>query len=128
MRFNYLLIIVLMIFIQAFSGLSQKINAQIWEQFRGENRSGISTEKLTATNWTENQPELIWKKEIGSAFSELIISDGVVYTMISELIDSITGSEYVVAYDELSGDEIWRSKVDSIYFDEDGWGMVRGQH
>lgn len=121
-RFRYLWVLVLMIFIQSFSGLSQKINAQTWEQFRGENRSGISTEKLTATDWTVNQPELIWKKELGSGFSELIISEGVVYTMISELIDSITGSEYVVAFDELSGDEIWRSKVDSIYFDEDGWG------
>lgn len=115
-------ILIFLTIIMIYSVASLEVCAQSWEQFRGENRSGISTEKLTADDWTENQPELIWKKELGSGFSELIISEGVVYTMISEITDSITGSEYVVAYDEISGDEIWRSKVDSIYFDEDGWG------
>lgn len=115
-------ILIFLTIIMIYSVASLEVCAQSWEQFRGVNRSGISTEKLTADDWTENQPELIWRKELGSGFSEIIISEGVVYTMISEIIDSITGSEYVVAYDEISGDEIWRSKVDSIYFDEDGWG------
>ncbi len=121
-KFKYTWSLILLIFIQVFLGSSIEIKAQSWEQFRGENRNGISTEKLVAENWDKDQPELIWKKEIGSGFSELIISEGVIYTMISEVIDSITGFEYVAAFNELSGDEIWRSKVDSIYFDEDGWG------
>ena len=121
-KFSYSWALVLLIFIQVLSGISIKVNAQSWEQFRGENRSGISTEKLVAESWADDQPELIWKKELGSGFSELIISEGIIYTMISETIDSITGYEYVAAFNELSGDEIWRSKVDSIYFDVDGWG------
>lgn len=91
-------------------------------QFRGPNRSGISTEKIDQLDWSEKQPELIWKKEIGSGFSELIISDNVVYTMISEQIDSVSGSEFIAAFDESNGNEIWRSKVDSIFIDVDGWG------
>lgn len=121
-NFKHTQLLIFLTIIMLSSVASLEISAQSWEQFRGENRNGNSTEKLTATDWTENQPELIWKKEIGSGFSELIISEGVIYTMISEIIDSIAGFEYVAAFDELSGDEIWRSKVDSIYFDEDGWG------
>jgi len=93
-----------------------------WYQFRGPNRDGISPEKITKTDWNGNDLELVWKKELGSGFSELVVSDGFIYTMISEKIDSVTGSEFIVALDEKTGNELWRTKVDSIYIDADGWG------
>jgi len=93
-----------------------------WNQFRGPERNGISTYDISNTEWTGDNLELIWKKEIGSGFSELVISDGIIYTMISDKTDDYEGSEYVAAYEESNGEEIWRTRVDSIYFDEDGWG------
>lgn len=104
------------------TGYSQKNPSETWAQFRGQYRTGVSNEKLIQKDWTKTKPELIWNKKIGSGFSELVISDGSIYTMFSEKTDSITGFEYLVAYDENTGNEQWRSKVDSIYIEVDGWG------
>lgn len=98
-------------------GISQSNSSGSWKQYRGKDRSGISNEKLMLTN-----PELIWKHEMGSGFSELVVSGASVYTMFSEKTDSISGFEYLVAYDENTGNEKWRVKVDSIYIEIDGWG------
>ena len=119
---NYLWLITLLIISKTIKGYSQFNNSGGWTQFRGPDRSGISTEKLKEIDWTEAQPELLWRKNIGSGFSELIISEGMIYTMISEQIDSISGSEYIAAFEESTGNEIWKSKVDSIFIDVDGWG------
>ena len=118
----YLWLIALMIISQTVPGYSQSNSSEGWTQFRGPDRSGISTEKLPQLDLSEVQPELLWKKNIGSGFSELIISNDIIYTMVSEQIDSISGSEFIAAFDESTGDEIWRSKVDSIFIDVDGWG------
>ena len=64
----------------------------------------------------------MWKKEIGSAFSEIIVLEDIICTMTSETTDSVTGSEFLIAFDKKNGDEIWKTKVDSIFFDVDGWG------
>ncbi|PKP35578.1 MAG: hypothetical protein CVU00_01630 [Bacteroidetes bacterium HGW-Bacteroidetes-17] len=93
-----------------------------WTQYRGENRAGASTEKLTEKDWISSKPEMLWKKKIGSGFSELVISEGIIYTMFSEKIDSTSGFEYLAAYKESTGSEIWRTQVDSIYIEIDGWG------
>lgn len=118
----YLLAIVLLIIFPIISGFSQADNSNAWTQFRGENRDGISTETLAQIDWGKSQPKLLWKKEIGSGFSELLLSDGKIYTMVSEKIDSISGFEYVSVFDEKTGEEIWKSKIDSIFIDIDGWG------
>ena len=110
------------IFIYTLTGLAQHSNSESWSQFRGPHGDGVSTEDLSQINWAETQPTRLWKKEIGPAFSELIVSEGVVFTMASEQTDSISGFEFVVAYEEDTGDELWRSNVDSIFIEIDGWG------
>lgn len=102
----------------AVAGYSQVPQSNNWTQFRGGQRNGVSTEALPA----DLNPKLLWKNEIGSGFSELIISSDRIYTMVSEKKDSLTGFEYIAAYDEKTGDEIWKSQVDSVFIDVDGWG------
>ncbi len=104
------------------AGISQSLNSEGWKQFRGEYGNGISSEKLIEKDWKTTQPELLWKKNIGSGFSELVVTEKVVYTMYSEKLDSVSGFEYLVAYDEKTGNENWRIIVDSIYIEIDGWG------
>jgi len=93
-----------------------------WNQFRGPSRSGISTETSTFKLPSEGTPQLVWKKKLGCAFSELTVSEGRLYTMLSEKTDSLSGSEYTAAFDAKTGLEIWRSKIDSIFIDKDGFG------
>jgi outer membrane protein assembly factor BamB len=111
----------ILVFAFSLSGFSQQISKD-WPQFRGQNRDGISLEIISPLDWNQSPPELIWKTEIGSAFSEIVISKDVIYTMFSEKIDSISGFEYVAAFEKSTGKEIWRSQVDSIFIDVDGWG------
>jgi len=124
MKKNLIIIYLIAIFIfsQIAFVFSQQLESTSWNQFRGSNRNGISSETGLLEKWPESGPELVWKKEIGEAFSEIIISENIVYTMLSERIDSTTGSEFVVSYDALTGKELWKTEVDSIFIDIDGWG------
>lgn len=93
-----------------------------WIQFRGPERLGQSPEKLQIDNWEEVNLESNWLVDVGSGFSEVLVKGDKLYTMISDTIDSITGSEYLVSYQAADGKELWRVKIDSLYFDPDGWG------
>lgn len=114
--------LILLLVTSTLMGFGQNIANEEWNQFRGPDRNGISTDNITNSDWNGNNLELIWKQEIGSGFSELLISKGIIYTMISEKTDSLQGYEYIAAFNERDGKELWRTKVDSIYIDEDGWG------
>jgi outer membrane protein assembly factor BamB len=115
-------LIVVLGLIQTGNSIAQQIKSTDWNQFRGANRNGISLETDIPNQHSETWPKLLWKKEIGSAFSEITVSGDRFYTMLSEKTDSISGFEYLAAFDVNSGTEIWRSQVDSIYIDVDGWG------
>lgn len=65
---------------------------------------------------------MVWKKEIGSGFSEIVVSDGKLYTMFAEKTDSLSGWEYLASYDAATGEELWRTRVDSVFIDVDNWG------
>lgn len=93
-----------------------------WTQFRGPARSGISAETIADCLVGDPAPELIWKKDIGCAFSEITLSGDKLYTTLSEKTDSLSGWEYMAAFDAKTGEEIWRNKIDSIFIDKDGFG------
>ncbi len=115
-------VLIFLIAFQGYLGFSQEIDTNAWPQFRGQTRDGVSTGKISSTDWNQVPPNLVWKKEIGEGFSELTVLDGVVYTMTSVKLDSISGFEFVIAFDEKTGEELWRTQVDSMYYDGDGWG------
>ncbi|MBT3751269.1 MAG: PQQ-binding-like beta-propeller repeat protein [Bacteroidetes bacterium] len=93
-----------------------------WEQFRGNNRNGASIETNINEEWLSNSPELVWKKSIGSGFSELLVSNGKVFTMTGEKTDSLKGLEFMVAYDAKTSEEVWKTYVDSMMIEPDGSG------
>ncbi|MBC8344235.1 MAG: PQQ-like beta-propeller repeat protein, partial [Bacteroidetes bacterium] len=45
-----------------------------------------------------------------------------VYTITGEKVDSARGYEYAIAFDAATGNKIWKTKIDSIFIDIDGWG------
>lgn len=96
-------------------------DANEWTQFRGNDRNGISHEKELLNEWPETGLELIWKQKIGDGFSEICISNNVMYTLSSDTLVE-PWSEYVGAYNMETGEQIWRTIIDSIFIDPDGWG------
>lgn len=113
--------LIMILLIQNLSIYSQDEYSKSWSQFRGNNRNGISEEINLLDKWPESGPELVWKKDLGTGFSELIVSDGFVYTMYGDTAKK-GGFEYITAFDLNSGDEIWKTQVDSLYIEIDGWG------
>ena len=100
----------------------QSLNTNSWLQFRGNERNGVSTETNLLEKWPVDGPEKIWEKEIGEGFSEILISNEMLFTLSGEMIDSLHGFEYAVALDKLTGNEIWKVEIDSIFIEVDGWG------
>ena len=43
---------------------AQTSQSSDWEQFRGNDRSGVSTETGILQKWSADGPELVWKKDI----------------------------------------------------------------
>ena len=114
-------IVILLITFCAFS-LSQNSYPSDWLQFRGNERNGISKEIEILKKWPENGPELLWKKNIGEGFSEVLVSGEICFTTSGEKIDSISGTEYLIAFNISNGDEVWKAELDSIFIDVDNWG------
>jgi outer membrane protein assembly factor BamB len=99
----------------------QTLNSS-WNQFRGPDRNGTVNETLGNLEPGSTALELIWKKPIGSGFSELTVQDGRIFTMESEKLDSSTGFEFVSCFDASDATTIWRTKIDSMFFDTFGDG------
>lgn len=93
-----------------------------WNQFRGPNRNGTAPGFIIPDKLPEQGPELLWKKEIGAGFSEITVEGNHLYTMVSEQSDSTTGLEYIAAFEAGTGNEIWKTLVDSLFFDQFGNG------
>ncbi len=93
-----------------------------WHQFRGNNRNGSSVNTSINKEWSDSGPSLLWKKNIGEGFSEILVAENKVFTMTGEKADSLSGSEYMVAYNSKTGEEIWKTLIDSMIIDPDGAG------
>ena len=91
-----------------------------WDQFRGGARDGRIINK--GTQWVEPLPELLWSKEIGSGFSEVVVVDSHIYLMMAEKVDSITGWETIVCMDAATGETLWSTRIDEVFIDDDDWG------
>ena len=93
--------------------------AQSWTQFRGNKRNGISTETGLLEKWPETGPKKLWSKDIGSGFPEVVVENGTAYLLAG---DTLSKKEYVQAFDAVTGKELWKTDIDSLYFEKDGWG------
>ena len=93
-----------------------------WHQFRGSQRNGTAEAPHDFSDQLATEPVILWQKEIGSGFSEIVVSDSMVYTMTGEKIDSITGWEFLVCHNLLTGEEIWKVEIDELFIDVDDWG------
>jgi outer membrane protein assembly factor BamB len=91
-----------------------------WKQFRGAERSGVLTDIQLPDVLPENGPELLWTKDIGNGFPEVAVDRGVAYIFSSDSVDR--GYEYLAAIAIESGEELWKTKLDSMWVEADGWG------
>lgn len=101
--------------------LASFAHADDWSQFRGPDRTGVSKEKGLLKAWPKEGPKLLWTyKDAGLGFSTVSIAKGVVYTLGT---DAKFIEECVIAIDEKSGKELWRSRIGPVFtFNGNVWG------
>jgi outer membrane protein assembly factor BamB len=88
-----------------------------WPQWRGPNRDGISKETGILKTWPAEGPKVLWKSPIGEGYSSVAISQGRIYTM-----DSKGEDEFIVCLDMGSGKELWRTRTESVFYNDQGNG------
>lgn len=89
-----------------------------WPQWRGPDRTGISTEKGLLQAWPAAGPALVWEaRGIGDGFSTVSISRGRIFTQ------GTRGSKAeVIALDYATGKEIWSTPNGEPYENSYGDG------
>jgi outer membrane protein assembly factor BamB len=90
-----------------------------WPQWRGPDRSGVSTETGLLKAWPKDGPKLLWTfKNAGLGFSGPAIVGNRLYTL--GVRDEQT---FVIAVDVTGGKEIWSTKIGPLFtFKGNSWG------
>ncbi|HYG35961.1 MAG TPA: PQQ-binding-like beta-propeller repeat protein, partial [Clostridia bacterium] len=78
------------------------LTAHDWPQWRGPQRNGISSEKISVT-WPAEGPKLVWSSLAGTGFSSISISKGLAYTM-----GNTNGQDTIWCLDAHTGKAIWK--------------------
>jgi outer membrane protein assembly factor BamB len=89
-------------------------SANDWPQWRGPNRTGISTDKVSP--WPAEGPKTVWRAAVGTGFSSISVSEGRAYTM-----GNTNEEDTVWCFDSRSGKPAWKhtysSKLGPQYYE-----------
>ena len=98
---------------------SLSAEAKDWPVWRGPAYDGISTETGWSASWPGEGPKQLWKAEVGTGFSSMTVSKGLVYTMGNKKIDG-TETDTVYCFDAATGKEVWKQsyacQLDAKYY------------
>lgn len=97
--------------------LSADDSGQDWPQYRGPGRDGAAPDAGILATWPDEGPKVIWKRGVGTGFSQLAVSGEKVFTMMAE-----GDKEYAVAYRITDGSDHWRYAVGEQFPSEFGDG------
>ncbi|MBN2476094.1 MAG: PQQ-binding-like beta-propeller repeat protein [Pirellulales bacterium] len=83
-----------------------------WPQFHGPRRDSICRETGLLDQWPEGGPTLLWKLEgLGNGYSTISIAGGRLFTMGDRTPDGQDASQFVIALDPATRQELWATRV-----------------
>jgi outer membrane protein assembly factor BamB/Ca2+-binding EF-hand superfamily protein len=90
-------------------GFASTLSAEVpsgpgdWPQWRGPNRTNLSTETGLAREWPEAGPPLLWQVDsVGVGYSSLAVKDGLIVTQ-----GDIDGVEHIICLKAADGSTVW---------------------
>lgn len=87
--------------------LSFQLYAGDWPQWRGPDRSGVSSETGLLQSWPDTGPTLLWEGgAVGEGFSSLAITGGRIFTMGDK-----DGSSHLYALKQDGGSPLWQVQI-----------------
>ena len=91
--------------------LSRSATAADWPEWRGPQRSGISTEKGLLKEWPADGPKLLWQvTDVGDGYSTPSVVGDRVYLTGNQGMDD----EFVEARSVADGKSVWRSRIGKV--------------
>jgi outer membrane protein assembly factor BamB len=99
----------------SFNPISQTVDD--WPQWRGPNRDGISQETGLLKSWPKAGPKVLWRVPSGEGYAGIVVAKGRGYTMVGQ-----SGNEFITCFDPTNGKEIWRTKSDGMFYNDQGNG------
>jgi outer membrane protein assembly factor BamB len=96
-------------------GPSSIIWTTSWSEFRGARRDGRYSAGAILTDWTGLQP--VWRQPVGRGHASFVAADGRAFT-----IEQRGGQEVAVAYDVLTGRELWTNAWEAVFIPDTGGG------
>ena len=86
------------------------LSAADWPQWRGPERTGISSETGLLKQWPKDGPPLLWKAtDLGNGYSTPSIAHGFVY-----LLSNRGDKEHALALDAKNGKQVWTSPIGKV--------------
>ena len=88
-----------------------------WPQYRGSGRDGSASGATVPISWPEGAPPILWQREAGSAFSQIVVQAGAAFTGSSD-----GENETVLRLDPDTGSEVWSRAIGPLFADQFGAG------
>jgi outer membrane protein assembly factor BamB len=92
--------------------ISQTVStASDWPQWRGPNRTGISTEKGLLKEWSKEGPKILWTiQKAGSGYSTPAVVGDRLYLLANEGVEN----EFVRAFSTQDGSLVWSTSLGKV--------------
>lgn len=98
-------------------GKPGKAGTHDWPQWQGPERTAVSRETGLLPSWPKDGPPLAWEaKGLGEGFSTPTVAAGRVFSMGNR-----GKSEYVMAFSEQDGAELWATPIGAVRSDGGGY-------
>ncbi len=89
-----------------------------WNQFRGADRSGVSSSIGLLTSWPAEGPPLVWRTDgAGRGYSSVSISEGKLFTLGDSPSTADDEDEYLLCFDQRSGKQLWKARLGEAWND-----------
>jgi outer membrane protein assembly factor BamB len=86
-----------------------------WPGWRGPTTDLTTRGPVEFANGSDLAFSVVWRAPLGSGYSSVSVAHGVAVTTFSDGTDDL-----VIAFSAATGDELWRSPIDSTYIGHDG--------
>ncbi|MBM4076497.1 MAG: hypothetical protein FJ267_12770, partial [Planctomycetes bacterium] len=93
-----------------FSLTIYSVDAGDWPQILGPNRNGIALNETLGDKWPAEGPNTVWEAKIGSGFSGVAVSEGMVI-----LFHRIQDEDVLTAFHAVTGETLWSQKYPSNF-------------